>query len=366
MRILHTVESFCPVIGGMQEVVKQLSTRLASRGHSVTVATQFHADRLQSCWTNLRIEPFNLSGNYVLGIRGSQNEIKRYQEFLVNSDFDVVTNFAAQQWATDLALPVLRSIPSVKVFVPTGFSALYRKEYREYFVKMKSWMRDYDMNVFHSDAYRDFRFAQENGINRIIVIPNGAAADDFLSHDVESARKQLRIPSDEFLILLVGTHTGLKGHTEAIRILQFARINNACLVIVGAAPSRPRNPSNFARTLVTTLFPSKPLGDCYLSCRLRQAFFHHLPSSRSDGKRLILAQLSRRQIISIYKEADLFLFPSRLETSPLVLYECLASRTPFLVPYQKNNLVLFTKVSDIRGVHQQRERIPRWHHLFVL
>jgi len=37
-----------------------------------------------------------------------------------------------------------------------------------------------------------------------------------------------------------------------------------------------------------------------------------------------------------------------------------------LVPYQKNNLVLFTKVSDIRGVHQQRERIPRWHHLFVL
>jgi len=330
MRILHTVESFSPVVGGMQEVVKQLSTRLAARGHSVTVATQFHADRVNSCFTNVRIEPFDLSGNYVLGIRGSQKEIKRYQEFLVNSAFDVVSNFAAQQWATDLTFPVLKRIRSVKVFFPTGFSGLYRREYREYFAKMKLWMRDYDVSVFHSSEYRDARFARENDIDRIIVIPNGAAADEFLSDDVESMRKQLGIASDVFLILLVGTHTGLKGHVEAIRIFRLARIKNAALVIVGGAPSRQQSPVNFARALVATLFPSLPVGDCYHSCRLRQAFFNHLALSRSDGKRVILAQLSRRQIISIYKEADLFLFPSRLETSPLVIYECLASHTPFL------------------------------------
>ena len=40
--------------------------------------------------------------------------------------------------------------------------------------------------------------------------------------------------------------------------------------------------------------------------------------------------MTRRQTVAAYMEADLFLFPSNLECSPLVLFECLASKTPFL------------------------------------
>ncbi len=39
MNILHTSEFYSPGVGGEQEVVKQLSERLAARGHEVTVAT---------------------------------------------------------------------------------------------------------------------------------------------------------------------------------------------------------------------------------------------------------------------------------------------------------------------------------------
>ena len=39
MKILHTVEFYHPSVGGMQEVVKQLSERLVRLGHNVTVAT---------------------------------------------------------------------------------------------------------------------------------------------------------------------------------------------------------------------------------------------------------------------------------------------------------------------------------------
>jgi glycosyltransferase involved in cell wall biosynthesis len=34
--------------------------------------------------------------------------------------------------------------------------------------------------------------------------------------------------------------------------------------------------------------------------------------------------------VEAYKAADLFLFPSQIECSPLVLFEALASKTPFL------------------------------------
>lgn len=45
MKIFHCVESYYPAVGGMQEVVKQLSERLACLGHDVTVVTRFHPDR---------------------------------------------------------------------------------------------------------------------------------------------------------------------------------------------------------------------------------------------------------------------------------------------------------------------------------
>ena len=45
---------------------------------------------------------------------------------------------------------------------------------------------------------------------------------------------------------------------------------------------------------------------------------------------LILTLLDRKEIIGAYKQADLFLFPSNIECSPIVLFECMASKTPFL------------------------------------
>ena len=39
LKILHTVELYSPSVGGMQEVVKQISERLVKKGHDVTVAT---------------------------------------------------------------------------------------------------------------------------------------------------------------------------------------------------------------------------------------------------------------------------------------------------------------------------------------
>jgi L-malate glycosyltransferase len=305
MKILHTVEYYYPSVGGMQEVVQQISEGLVKLGHEVTIATSINPSRTNVFINGVRIKEFRIGGKNVTGIEG---EIQSYQEFLLNSDFEVITNFAAQQWTTDLMLPLLDKIKAKKVFVPTGFSNLFDPAYREYFQNMKLWMKRYDMNIFLSETYRDIEFAKSNGINQILVIPNGASQNEFYPGPDIDIRNYLGIPKDQFVILLVGSHTRLKGHREAIDIFRRSDLENSALIVVG----------NSYDTL------------CSLSCILKKYLFNANPFNIAKKRRLIVTQLQRSEVIALYKTANLFLFPSNIECSPLVLFECMAAKLPFL------------------------------------
>ena len=106
MKILHTVQNYWPSIGGMQEVVRQLSERLVLAGHDVTVATSRHPLRAGNLYHGVKIVDFEVSGNLVAGMAG---DVERYREYVLDGGFDVVVNFAAQQWATDALLEASRS-----------------------------------------------------------------------------------------------------------------------------------------------------------------------------------------------------------------------------------------------------------------
>jgi glycosyltransferase involved in cell wall biosynthesis len=308
MKILHTVEVFYPPEGGMQKVVREISERLAKMGHLVTIATKYDSRIKYTTKNNIVIKQFKISGNFVRGYEGEAKEIRRYQNFLKNSYFDIITNFAAQQWATDLTFPLLTQLKAKKVFVPTGFSGLYLPEYQKYFANMKNWMKKYDMNVFLSNNYRDINFARKSKIKKIELIPNGASEEEFLLKSDINVRKELEISNNTFLILHVGSHTGLKGHKEMMSIFSQARITNTVLLVIG----------------------NKKNNGCFKSCSIRSKIFNLSPIRLIDKKKIILASLNRKKTVSVYKQADLFLFPSNIECSPIVLFECMASKTPFL------------------------------------
>ncbi len=332
MRILHTVESYLPARHGMQEVVSQISERLAHRGHEVTVATSAHPERREAVINGVRVEGFAVSGNMVRGYGGEPAEQERYRRLLREGPFDVVTNFAAQQWATDLALPILGDIATRKVLVPTGFSGLFLDRYRAYFEKMPGWMRQYDMNVFLSDVYRDVRFAEEHGVGNRVLIPNGAAEEEFCAEYPFSLRERWGIPSDAFLVLLVGSHTGMKGHKEAVRIFDDAEISNAVLLIVGNHPCGAVTPFSlrlWARSVARSLFRNMQ-DECPRFCYKAEAMFNGKKEWQRAEKRIVIKDLSRAETVRAYQEADIFLFPSRVECSPIVLFEAMAARTPFL------------------------------------
>ncbi len=305
MKILLTVEYYYPSVGGAQEVVKQLSERLVQLGHDVTVATTRLIDRTESVHKGVKIVDFEISGNMVRGYHGETNN---YQLFLQNSKFDVIMNYAAQQWTTDLMLPILDKIRGKKVLVPCGYSGLFLPAYKDYYENMKQWIKLYDACVYLSNDYRDINFARESGANNGIIIPNGAGGDEFENKLNINIRDKLNIPSGHFLILHVGSHTGMKGHKEAINIFKKAKINNATFLIV-----------------------ANSFGGCTRSCLLAEKIYKYNPSSKLSDKKIIVKSLSRLETVAAYHEADLFLFPSNLECSPIVLFEAMASKTPFLV-----------------------------------
>lgn len=336
MRILHTAQSYPPEVGGVAEVVRQVSERLVARGHDVTVATSY-ADRRERCIAGVTIEEFAIHGSLATGITGERD---RYEQFLRSGRFDVMMNYAAQQWATDLALRLLPELPYARVLAPCGFSGLRRPIFDSYFSGLPAYLEHYDGLIFHSDVYQDIEYVRGHlSESKITVIPNGCGEDEFIHADGATFRASNGIGKDVPVLLCVGNHTGLKGHDVAIEAFRRARIPRAVLVIAGrnlpsdnapdttAAPSGVREHFRAIRaTLKNTLKPSAE-GPCALRCK-REA---RITSIASFGaKRVLLLDAPRPELVDAFDAADLFIFPSRVECSPIVLFEAIASHTPFL------------------------------------
>ena len=332
MKILHTVESYLPARHGMSEVVRQISERLVTRGHQVTVATSCDSRRSEKVINGVEVIGFDVHGKSAIGMWG---DISGYQRFLLDSNPDVIVNFAAQQWATDLTLPLLPQLKARKVFVPTGFSALADPMFSDYFASMTQWMRAYDTCVFLSDAYRDIDFARDAGVEPIAIIPNGAAEEEFQRPPDSGLRERLGIPKHHQLIIHVAGYLSVaKGQAEAVRIFSRSGLEDATLLLI--CP-------DFGKSAIQSLTPRQILKGIYhlvrgkglrgfaFPAQLHLLQYFERKRNAARGCQIRGVSLTRQDTISAFLEADLLLFPSWIECSPLVLFEAAASRTPFLV-----------------------------------
>lgn len=301
MRILHTVQLYHPKVGGSEEVVKQISERLAARGHEVTVATAAEPTRKSAVINGVHIEEFNVSGSEVRGIIGNP---KPYADFLTSGRFDVIMNYAAQIWSTDLALPILDSIQAAKVIVPCGYSGLRDPDFKSYFQAMPEYLKKYDAAIYLSNHYQDKLFADRHKLKNSIVIPNGADEQEFTASPL-GFRRRYGIKT-KYLLICVANHYNLKGHQMIIEAF-----------------------NKLGRTDVTLAIIGNPVADgwrkwrieCYKQCRA---------ASLKNRRIKILTDVPRPWVVSAYQEADLFVFGSMVECSPLVIFESMAAGLPFI------------------------------------
>jgi glycosyltransferase involved in cell wall biosynthesis len=302
LRILHCVEFYHPSPGGAQAVVRQVSRELVRRGHEVTVATTPLSQRRETELEGTRIEEFDVSGNAVQGLTG---EVERYRTFVAEGGFDVVMTYAAQQWTTDALLPVLDRIQCGKVLAPCGFSGLNDPAYDDYFAGLPAALAQFDELIFHSGTYQDIEFARRARLENLNVVPNGASREEFEDLDSDF-RERHRIDRGQPLLLTVGPHNWRKGHALAIDGFRHAEIDGGTLLVIGNRPLR--------------------LG-CQWDCR-RRALATRIGSG--GRKRVRVLDVPRADVLAAYKAADLFVFGSQVEASPLVLFEAAASATPFI------------------------------------
>ena len=348
MRLLLCCESYPPHRGGVQEVMRQLAVRLAARGHDVTVATSRHRQRTSNVVNGVKIRAFNAGGKMVYGLSG---QIDDYRQFVRTFEADAILIMAAQQWSFDALWPVLDDIKARKVFIPCGFSGLYEPGFAEYFTKLPDILRKFDHLVFNAEKYRDIDFVRNIGLSNFTVLPNGISEADFEREPDGQFRQKLTIPEDAFLFLTVGNPIEAKGHRDVVDA--FSRLDtdgkSAVLLSIagwpgsGAGSARRTRFANVAYRLLEIarlegFSGLTQLGRRKLLARGTAAFAPPIKSIESMAakasaqpfKRVILTDLERQDLIQAFLAADLFVFASRIEYSPLVLYEAAAAGTPFL------------------------------------
>jgi glycosyltransferase involved in cell wall biosynthesis len=188
------------------------------------------------------------------------------------------------------------------VLAPCGFSKLHDPAYAGYFETLRERLHDFDALIFHSEGYQDTRFAREAGARGIEVIPN-AADERVFGEPRERGRFRAAhgIGEDEPLLLTVGGHTGLKGHAQSMAALRHSGART--LAIVGNTPTGR---------------------GCLPQCHVRSLL------ARLRGGRVLLLDPPREQVLDAYADADLFVFCSMVECSPIVLFEAMAAGLPFV------------------------------------
>lgn len=386
MRILFCCEFYYPSVGGVQEVMRHLAERLVQRGHHVTVATTRLAERDFTEHNGVHIVEFGVTGNSVRGMHG---EVERYRDFVTAFDGDALMIKAAQQWTFDALWPVLDRIRVRKVFIPCGFSGLYEPSYAEYFEALPDVLRKFDHLIFYAERYRDIDFARQHRLEHHTILPNGACEVEFSVQQDKMFRRRHNIPDNSFVFLTVGSITGVKGHKEIAEA--FARLRNGrrhvTLILNGNPPPAPavvipepahevvgseessafvtaakrvfaslgrrvRRMSGLAwrsfgvirregwpglRTRIYALTAAQLEAAGHINWmpgRMRKAAdpirFWVDRASGQANKQVLKINLGRQELVQAYMNADLFVFASNIEYSPLVLFESAAAGTPFL------------------------------------
>jgi glycosyltransferase involved in cell wall biosynthesis len=307
MRILITVEYYAVANGGgIAEQARQIAERLHNFGHEVIVATT-QAKGLPRELNGISIIGFSISGNAISGIRG---ERARYEEFLIGSNFDAIIQFAVNSWTTDVALQIADKIKSPKILSTPGLSKLGNPVYEAYYNgEYLNGLQSYEKVIYTSANYQDKIFGDNHGLEKkAVIIPNGASEQEFNEQDHYHFKRTHCIDTPH-IALCVSNHFVAKGHQFVIEAFKKMNRADTTLVIIGE-PKVSRGWRSIGHFILD-----------YARCKL---------ASLSDKRIRLFSGLSKEAVISAYKEADVFLFGSALECSPLVMYESFASKTPFV------------------------------------
>lgn len=327
MNIVHFPSSFLPQIGGAQFVVHNLALQQLRAGHQVTVVAPWRSWRAvassmpykvvpllpRSMTTVWRARPYGYDLRWLV-----TKQLMLYQK---RYKFDVWHLHTAYP-AAFVALPMLKRSRLPSVVTCHGADVLTSPEVGYGFRLDPLVEQDTIETLLHidravaiSDSIRSEYLSVGVAPERIRNIPNGvdAARIKALQVDRGAVRAAMGWPMDKVVLLTVGRNHPIKGYKlipEVIRQVAAVR-HDFVWVIVGR--------------------DTEPIGDLVsqlgLSDHLRVV--PEIGRGDTDGD-LKWLSLPSQELIRIYKAADVFAFPSLLESFGMVLIEAMAAGLPLV------------------------------------
>lgn len=298
MKILFCSEFYYPYIGGV-EIHTQKLAEFFSKKNKVEIATSIiinnSKNRYKNNNTKIKIKRFNIKGNLVKGYSG---DISKYTNFLLKNNFDIIFFNAAQQWTFDLSLPILDRIKAKKIFFPCGFSRINNILYKPYYYILQKKINYIDQVICCSKNWKDYLFVKKYYKKKIYILNNGADLNKY---------KKIKIKKNLGKIFLyVANIKFFKGQDRVINIFKKIKINSTLLLVY----------SNKGNSTYKN----------YIFNMIRK---FNTDNKHNYKKILFVLNDDRKKIKKYFASSDAFISGSRIEYSPLVLYESLASGIPY-------------------------------------
>lgn len=314
MRLLFTAYTFPPETNGVSHVTYAHARGLAGKGHDVTVITSPARGRNIQALKNegISVIEMNVKGDGNMRNR-PRGDIAEYQERISTFKADAILFANWQTSFTNLAFPVFSSISAKKILISHGLSVNSILQYksllnwlawRPYVWKMPRMIRALDHIVFlcncsDRDRFYDKYLCQKLGYENYSIIPNGTYPMKAES-DCNYFRNKHGI-STKHMILHVANYETIKNQIMALKAFRESEVEDATIVFIGS------NKNGYS--------------DALESFAKRKGI---------NEKVIILARVTREDIINAYLTADIFVCSSLQEVQPLVILDAMNYGVPFI------------------------------------
>ena len=290
MKILICSNYSYPHIGGSEEVIRNIASRLGSK-YKCDCYISSATTRNSFTHENVKYIPLP---SYYKDFVSHVRSLKPDRIFIYGDNFlhfpDIVKNPSIMGASISIAL--------------LGMNAMEKDE-----DLLKSFLQhhNYFNVIVHSRYYRDYEQMEAYGI-LVSVIPNGVNPEEFCGAK-EFFREKYNIRRNSKLCLCVANFFPGKGHDKIPEIMNTVRDLGYSEKI------------DFVIVYSDVLIPT--------SKYLEKQFEASLPIL-DNIKFHMLKNLPRTDVIEAFKDADIFVMPSEKEVFPIVLLESMAASLPWV------------------------------------
>jgi glycosyltransferase involved in cell wall biosynthesis len=307
VRILHTAVTYAPSLDGVAEVVRNISERLAQRGHEVHVATTaVDSESSYSKYRGVHVHRFSVKGSQALGMRG---EIEKYRQFVRSGEWDLLVNHCLQAWPTDAVFDDLRSYSWPLILVTHGLSGFGKPAFLNYYRQMLAHLTKYGTWVSITNSGEEKLLARMHNIAPPHVIMNGVDLSEW-SRPTLNLRGKWGIGNAPWIVN-ISNHSPVKNHRTLFQLSKYLKPHGTRITLIGGTyPMAKWGLGNFGIR-----------GGCFYECSMR---------ALACGSVRLMTGIPRPEIVSAFQEADIVVSTSCWEANSVALLESMAAGTPWV------------------------------------